>query len=111
MNEQLLLDILAELRQIRATLGNTSRSSVELSENAKGAVQITVKAYAESPIDTACIEASSGFATMKREVERGQMQQWQITVDDLQSKRTAEHKRIFGSEQDGTPYDLPKGST
>jgi hypothetical protein len=108
MNDQLLLDILAELRQIRAALGNTSRSSVELSENAKGAVQITVKAYSESPIDTACIEASSGFATMKREVDRGQMTQWAETVADLQAKRAAEHKRIYGSEADGSvKYDLP----
>ncbi len=109
---QLLEENIAVSRHILSALGTTQRSSVELAENAKGVVQIAVKSYAESPIDDACIDAVAAFASLKREVERGQMQQWQATVDDLQAKRTAEHKRIYGSEHDGSmKYDLPPEST
>lgn len=79
-----LIAILAELKAIRAAQGNTS--SVELEENAKGAVQITVKTYVSSPpIDEACTEAVAAFAVLKREVERGQMAQWKDTLEAVQN--------------------------
>jgi hypothetical protein len=84
---QVLGAILAELKHIRAASASTARSSVELAETAKGTVLITVKAYADSPIDSACIEATAGFATMKQEVERGQMRQWQDTLDAVTMQR------------------------
>ena len=84
---QLLTELLAEVKHLRAALGSSSRSSAELTENAKGAVQITVKAYVDSPMDSACIEAVAAFRTLKAEVERGQLEQWKSTVEELQRER------------------------
>src|SRR4051812_23834518 len=108
MMEDTMREILAELRALRLALGSQSRSSVELTENAKGAVQITVKAYTDSPIDSACVEAVAGFATLKHEVERGQMQQWKDTLADARADRAskdATYKRIYGEEPNSV-YDI-----
>lgn len=85
----LLGEVLAEMKSIRAALGTSARSSVELAENAKGGVQITVKAYAEAPIDSACTEAIAAFATMKDEVRRGQMDDWASALDMVRADREA----------------------
>ena len=105
--EETMREILAELRALRLAFGSQSRSSVELTENAKGAVQITVKTYADSPIDAACVEAIAGFATLKHEVERGQMEQWRDTLEKVElDKKVAMHKKIYGEEPNNTAYDL-----
>jgi hypothetical protein len=86
---QMQVEILAELRHLRAALGSSSRSSVELAETAKGAVQVTVKTYVDcAPIDDACTEAVAAFATLKQEVERGQMEQWHSTVAALNGEKS-----------------------
>ena len=86
---QALQDLREEVRQIRNAVGSNVRSSVELAENAKGAVQIAVKAYVDSPIDSACIEAVAGFRTLKQEVERGIMDNWAAEVERLRVERGA----------------------
>lgn len=116
MMEDTMREILAELRALRLALGSQSRSSVELTENSKGEVRITVKAYVDSQIDSACIEAAAGFATMKSEVERGlraqnrkvdsdQMAQWSGEVARLQADKDATYKRIYGEEPNSV-YDI-----
>ena len=87
---QLQTEILTELQHIRTALNSSARSSVELAENAKGAVQITVKTYVDcAPVDDACIEAVAGFRTLKKEVERGMMEGWRETIEQLQRERAS----------------------
>jgi hypothetical protein len=85
---QVLGAILAELKHIRAASASTARSSVELAETAKGAVQLSVKSYQDSPIVDAGINAIAEFGLLKREIERQQARQWQVTVDALAAKQS-----------------------
>lgn len=78
-------DMLTELKHIRAALGQsgTSRSSVELAQNAKGGIQITVKAYEGSDVEQPIVDAIAGFRTAYREVQHQQLADWQETVNHL----------------------------
>lgn len=76
-------EILTVLRHIEAKLGQGAQSSVELSENAKGAIQLSVKVYNESPVVGAGADAVVAFGVLKREIEQQQLRQWTDTIDSL----------------------------
>jgi hypothetical protein len=82
-------EILTELRHLRAerTTGAEARSSVQLDQDSKGQVKLTVKRYADSPFDEIGEDAIEEFARLFREVERLQMQGWRDTVEALQAGR------------------------
>lgn len=79
---QLAEEQLAELKHLRAAVGAsaTSRSSVQLEQGAKE-VRLSVKVYENSDVTEAGINAVAEFATLFREVERQQANQWRETVD------------------------------
>ena len=88
--ENTLVEILAELRHMRAALGASgSVSSVQLEQDSKGQVKVTVKAYADSDVSTAGTAAVEEFGRVYCEVERRQMEGWRETVEQLQRERAS----------------------
>jgi hypothetical protein len=86
---QLLVEMLAELRHIRAALAASgSVSSVQLEQNSKG-INITVKSYESSDVESAGTAALVEFGRVFREVEQRQMDGWKRTVDALQNGGTS----------------------
>jgi len=92
--EQLLEAVLNELvrmngtlEHIRAAVGSTSRSSVELSQNAKGAVQIAVKSYADSPVEEAGNNAVAEFGRLYRLAEENMLNGWRDSLEALSASR------------------------
>jgi hypothetical protein len=86
---QLLTELLAETRHVRAALAASgSVSSVQLEQNSKG-INITVKSYESSDIESAGTAALEEFGRVFREVERRQLGGWKRTVESLQSGSTS----------------------
>jgi hypothetical protein len=82
---QLLEELLAETRHVRAALAASgSVSSVQLEQNSKG-INITVKSYESSDVEAAGTAALEEFGRVFREVERRQLDGWKQTVDTLQN--------------------------
>lgn len=81
-------EILAELRHIRAQRSSPSeaRSSVQLEQDSKGQVKLTVKRYADSPFEDIGDDAIAQFARLFLEIERRQMTGWRLTVDGLRDR-------------------------
>jgi len=79
--------LLGEVRDLRMALGNTSRSSVELSQNAKGAVQIAVKSYADSPVEEAGNNAVAEFGRLYRLAEENMLNGWRDSLEALSASR------------------------
>jgi len=81
---QLLTEQVTELRHIRAVLAaNGSVSSVQLEQDSKGQVKLTVKAYENSDVEVAGTAALDEFGRLFRLVAERQMAGWAETVEML----------------------------
>jgi len=81
---QLLTEQVTELRHIRAALSASgSVSSVQLEQDSKGQVKLTVKAYENSDVEAAGTAALDEFGRLFRLVAERQMAGWAETVEML----------------------------
>lgn len=89
--ENTLIEMLAELKHIRAALAASgSVSSAQLEQDSKGQVKLTVKAYAGSDVESAGTAALDEFGRLFRAVEEQQRRQWSDTVTAVAAAQAAD---------------------